>query len=451
MVVSLCDYGYGIQYTWKSRMESLIYAVSDYGLNSVIERLMMVGKYNKLMRKDCQDLERLFPVSDKALNDMYVDGVPNIVSYLGYTEEEHKDMVKSVLMMTEYTETSKRRKYSNNDIVIPSTVEEERVEEEEEEEEERVEEEGDETVGRSDNDDESVADTSVADTSVADTSVADTSVVVDKDYEVTIINIDEEETIQEIPVNNACILPDQYMPTLKEIMDESNKIMDEARTKICGLFDFYVEQYQSKELKEIWKKRVKECLQDSVFFNGSMLNDLHKELTVSLEEVIKSQEKYWEDEAKYLNEIKNNFCQNSKKMREKEKEIYKKDMERAMIVSEERKQIVLELKKIDEVCYKQAFITYRNKYLHYNKRKEEKYNELCDNVLLFDKLNAQLCNIKEYKKLLKEQLNLNDILLANTDIKKMLKKICVAYTNVVTLEREYHSYDILAASFPCNF
>jgi DNA segregation ATPase FtsK/SpoIIIE-like protein len=435
MVVSLRDYGYGIEYTWKSRMESLIYAVSDYGLVSVIERLMMVGKYHKLMRKDCQDLERLFPMSDKALNDMYIDGVPNIVSFLGYTEEEHKDMVKSVLMMTEYTETSKRRKYSNNDIVIPSTVEEEEQEEEEEEEEEE------ETVGRSDNDDESVA----------GTSVADTSVVVDKDYEVTIINIDEEETIQEIPVNNACILPDQYMPTLKEIMDESNKIMDEARTKICGLFDFYVEQYQSKELKEIWKKRVKDCLQDSVLFNGSMLNDLHKELTVSLEEVIKSQEKYWEDEAKYLNEIKNNFCQNSKKMREKEKEIYKKDMESASIVCEERKQIVLELKKIDEVCYRQAFITYRNKYLHYIKRKEEKYNELCDNVLLFDKLNAQLCNIKEYKKLLKEQLNLNDILLANNDIKKMLKKICVAYTNVVTLEREYHSYDILAASFPCNF
>ena len=429
MVVSLRDYGYGIEYTWKSRMESLIYAVSDYGINNVIERLMMVGKYHKVMKKDCQDLELLFPASDKALNDMYVDGVPNIVSFLGYTEEEHKDMVKSVLMMTEYTETSKRRKYSNNDIVIPSTVEEERVEE-------RVEEEGDETVGRSANDDESVA---------------DTSVVVDKDYEVKIINIDEEETIQEIPVNNACILPDQYMPTLKEIMDESNKIMDEARTKICGLFDFYVEQYQSKELKEIWKKRVSDCLQDIISFNSSALNDLHKEITCSLEEVIQLQEKNWEDEEKALNEIKNNFCQNSNKMREKEKEIYKKDMESASIVCEERKQIVLELKKIDEVCYKQAFITYRNKYLHYNKRKEEKYNELCDNVLLFDKLNAQVCNIKECKKLLKEQLNLNDILHANADIKKMLKKICVTYTNVVILEREYHSYEILAASFPCNF
>ena len=169
MVVSLCDYGYGIQYTWKSRMESLIYAVSDYGLNSVIERLMMVGKYNKLMRRDCQDLERLFPMNDKVLKDMYKDGVPYIVALLGYTEEEHKDMVKSVLMMTEYTETSKRRKYSNNDIVIPSTLEEEQEE-----------------VGRSDKED----DESVADTSVADTSVADTSVVVDKDYEVAIISSD---------------------------------------------------------------------------------------------------------------------------------------------------------------------------------------------------------------------------------------------------------------------
>ena len=441
MVVSLCDYGYGIQYTWKSRMESLIYAVSDYGLNSVIERLMFVGKYHKVMRKDCQDLERLFPMNDKVLKDMYKDGVPYIVALLGYTEEEHKDMVKIVLMMTEYTETSKRRKYSNNDIVIPSTVEEE-----EEEEEERVEEEGDETVGRSDNDDESVADTSVA-----DTSVADTSVVVDKDYEVAIISSDEEETIQEIPVNNACILPDQYMPTLKEILEESKKIMDEARKKMCGLFDFYTQQYQSEELKELWNNRIDECLQTIVSFDSSLLNELHKEITSSLKEVIIVQEKNWEDEAKTLNEIKNNFCQNSNKMREKEKEIYKKDMERAMIVSEERKQIVLELKKIDEVCYKQAFITYRNKYLHYNKRKEEKYNELCDNVLLFDKLNAQVCNIKECKKLLKEQLNLNDILHANADIKKMLKKICVTYTNVVTLEREYHSYEILAASFPCNF
>lgn len=420
MVVSLRDYGYGIECTWKSRMESLIYAVSDYGINGVIERLMVVGKYHKVMRKDCQDLERLFPMNDKVLNDMYKDGVPSIVVLLGYTEEEHKDMVKSVLMMTEYTETSKRRKYSDVDIVIPSTLEEEQEE-----------------VGRSDKEDEE--------------SVADESVAVDKDYEVVIISSDEEETIQEIPVNNACILPDQYMPTLKEILEESKKIMDEARTKMRGLFDFYVEQYQSEELKELWNNRVDECLQTIVSFDSSLLNELHKEITGSLEEVINLQEKNWEDEAKALNEIKNNFCQNSNKMREKEKEIYKKDMESAMIVSEERKQVVLELKKIDEVCYNQACIAYRNKYLHYNKRKEEKYNELCDNVLLFDKLNAQVCNIKQYKMLLKEQLNLNDILLANADIKKMLKKICVTYTNVVTLEREYHSYEILAASFPCNF
>ena len=419
MVVSLRDYGYGIECTWKSRMESLIYAVSDYGINGVIERLMVVGKYHKVMRKDCQDLERLFPMNDKVLNDMYKDGVPSIVALLGYTEEEHKDMVKSVMMMTEYSETCKRRKYSDDDIVIPSTLEEQEEEIEEQEE-----------VGRSDNEE---------------------NVVADKDYEVTVINSDEEETIQEIPVNNACILPDQYMPTLKEIMEESKKIMDEARTKMRGLFDFYTQQYQSEEIKELWTNRVDECLHSVVCFNNSELNDLHKEITSSLEEVINLQEKNWEDEAKALNDIKNNFCQNSNKMREKEKEIYKKDMESALIVCEERKQVVLELKKIDEVCYNQACIAYRNKYLHYNKRKEEKYNELCDNVLLFDKLNAQVCNIKQYKMLLKEQLNLNDILLANVDIKKMLKKICVAYTNVVTLEREYHSYEILAASFPCNF
>lgn len=415
MVVSLRDYGYGIECTWKSRMESLTYAVSDYGINGVIERLLNVGKYHKVMRKDCQDLERLFPMNDKALNDMYKDGVPSIVALLGYTEEEHKDMVKSVMMMTEYSETTKRRKYSDDDIVIPSTLEEE--------------------IGRSDNEENE----------------AEESVVADKDYEVTVINSDEEETIQEIPVNNACILPDQYMPTLKEIMEESKKIMDEARTKMRGLFDFYTQQYQSEEIKELWTNRVDECLESVVCFNNSELNDLHKEITSSLEEVINLQEKNWEDEAKALNDIKNNFCQNSNKMREKEKEIYKKDMESALIVCEERKQIVLELKKIDEVCYNQACIAYRNKYLHYNKRKEEKYNELCDNVLLFDKLNAQVCNIKQYKMLLKEQLNLNDILLANVDIKKMLKKICVSYTNVVTLEREYHSYEILAASFPCNF
>jgi hypothetical protein len=421
MVVSLRDYGYGIECTWKSRMESLTYAVSDYGINGVIERLLNVGKYHKVMRKDCQDLERLFPMNDKALNDMYKDGVPSIVALLGYTEEEHKDMVKSVMMMTEYSETTKRRKYSDDDIVIPSTLEEEIGRSDNEENEE---------VGRSDNEE---------------------SVVADKDYEVTVINSDEEETIQEIPVNNACILPDQYMPTLKEIMEESKKIMDEARTKMRGLFDFYTQQYQSEEIKELWTNRVDECLESVVCFNNSELNDLHKEITSSLEEVINLQEKNWEDEAKALNDIKNNFCQNSNKMREKEKEIYKKDMESALIVCEERKQIVLELKKIDEVCYNQACIAYRNKYLHYNKRKEEKYNELCDNVLLFDTLNAQVCNIKQYKMLLKEQLNLNDILLANVDIKKMLKKICVAYTNVVTLEREYHSYEILAASFPCNF
>lgn len=415
MVVSLRDYGYGIECTWKSRMESLTYAVSDYGINGVIERLLNVGKYHKVMRKDCQDLERLFPMNDKALNDMYKDGVPSIVALLGYTEEEHKDMVKSVMMMTEYSETCKRRKYSDDDIVIPSTLEEE--------------------IGRSDNEENE----------------AEESVVADKDYEVTVINSDEEETIQEIPVNNACIMPDQYMPTLKEIMEESKKIMDEARTKMRGLFDFYTQQYQSEEIKELWTNRVDECLESVVCFNNSELNDLHKEITSSLEEVINLQEKNWEDEAKALNDIKNNFCQNSNKMREKEKEIYKKDMESALIVCEERKQIVLELKKIDEVCYNQACIAYRNKYLHYNKRKEEKYNELCDNVLLFDTLNAQVCNIKQYKMLLKEQLNLNDILLANVDIKKMLKKICVAYTNVVTLEREYHSYEILAASFPCNF
>ncbi len=418
MVVSLRDYGYGIECTWKSRMESLIYAVSDYGINGVIERLMVVGKYHKVMRKDCQDLERLFPMNDKVLNDMYKDGVPSIVALLGYTEEEHKDMVKSVLMMTEYSETTKRRKYSDDDIVIPSTLEEQDKQDEQEE------------VGRSDNDE---------------------SVVADKDYEVTVINNDEEETIQEIPVNNACILPDQYMPTLKELMEESKKIMNEARAKVSGLFDFYTQQYQSDELKELWKNRVDECLESVVCFNNCELNDLHKEITSSLKEVINLQEKNWEDEAKALNEIKNNFCQNSNKMREKEIEIYKKDMESALIVYEERKQVVLELKKIDEVCYNQACIAYRNKYIHYNKRKEEKYNELCDNMIVFDKLNAQVCNIKQYKMLLKEQLNLNDILLANVDIKKMLKKICVAYTNVVMLEREYHSYEILAASFPCNF
>ncbi len=418
MVVSLRDYGYGIEYTWKSRMESLIYAVSDYGINGVIERLLNVGKYHKVMRKDCQDLERLFPMNDKVLNDMYKDGVPSIVALLGYTEEEHKDMVKSVLMMTEYSETTKRRKYSDDDIVIPSTLEEQDKQDEQEE------------VGRSDNDE---------------------SVVADKDYEVTVINRDEEETIQEIPVNNACILPDQYMPTLKELMEESKKIMNEARAKVSGLFDFYTQQYQSDELKELWKNRVDECLESVVCFNNCELNDLHKEITSSLKEVINLQEKNWEDEAKALNEIKNNFCQNSNKMREKEIEIYKKDMESALIVYEERKQVVLELKKIDEVCYNQACIAYRNKYIHYNKRKEEKYNELCDNMIVFDKLNAQVCNIKQYKMLLKEQLNLNDILLANVDIKKMLKKICVAYTNVVMLEREYHSYEILAASFPCNF
>jgi hypothetical protein len=338
----------------------------------------------------------LFPLSRKDLKELYMgDGMPDVVRRLNFTEDQHRSMATKMLERMENNSGKRLRKRRLDDA--SDGIEDDMVE-----------------------------------------CVPD-SQDVDK----------EEETIEEIEVMN--ILPDQELPSQDELVKEAEIIMANARSKIHKLFDVFIQQFQSEEVKDVMAKRMDEYIGEIVDYKSYYVVAAHEEMTEKLKDTMNYEDKMWSKEFEKLNEIKNNFCKNTNIMREKEKEIYKKDMEDALVLAEERREIVLGLKKLEEVCYNEAVISYKNKYIYYTRRRDEKHNELCQAMAKFDSLSAQVSNVKEYKTLLRKHLNLQDIRSANVEIKKLLKKICIAYTNVVTLEREHQSYEILAASFPCSF
>ena len=409
-MVSLRDYGYGIDSNWSSRMISLIDAVHDCGILEVLDRLEEVGKYHKSIRQDVRDLLVLFPLSRKDLKELYMgDGMPDVVRRLEFTEDQHRSMATKIIEKMENNSGKKLRKRRLDDA-SDGYGDGECIEDE-----------------TSLNDDETVMTECVPDSQ----------------------EIEEEESIEEIEVMN--ILPDQQLPSEDELVKEAEIIMADAKSKLQKLFDVFVQQFQSEEVKDVMAKRMDECIGEMIDYKSYYIVAAHDEITEKLKDIMHYEDNLWSREFEKLNEIKNNFCKNTSEMREKEKEIYKKDMEDALVLANDRQEIVMGLKQLDSVCYNEAVIAYKNKHNYYSKLRDEKHHELCQAMAKFDILNAQVSNVKEYKTLLRKQLNLQDIRSANVEIKKLLKKICIAYTNVVTLEREHQSYEILAASFPCSF
>jgi hypothetical protein len=411
-MVSLRDYGYGTNDNWSSRMISLIDAVHDCGILEVLDRLDDVGKYHKSIRQDVRDLLVLFPLSRKDLKELYMSGgIPDVVRRLEFTEDQHRSMATKIIERMERNSGKRLRKRRLDDA----------------------------SDGDGDGDGEVEDETSLND---------DDQGMVTEDVPVSQTQ-QEEETIEEIQVMN--ILPDQELPSQDELVKEAEIIMANAKSKLHKLFDVFVQQFQSEEVKDVMAKRMDEYIQELIDYKSYYVVAAHEEITEKLKHTMHYEDKVWSKEAEKLNEIKNNFCKNTSEMREKEKEIYKKDMEDAFVLANDRQEIVMGLKQLDSVCYNEAVIAYRNKHNYYVSRRDEKHHELCQAMARFDSLNAQVSNVKEYKTLLRKQLNLQDIRSANVEIKKLLKKICIAYTNVVTLEREHQSYEILAASFPCSF
>jgi hypothetical protein len=407
-MVSLRDYGYGTSGTWSSRMISLIDAVHDCGILEVLDRLDEVGKYHKAIRQDARDLLILFPLTRKDLKELYMgNGMPDVVRRLEFTEDQHRSMAIKIIERMENNSGKKLRKRRLDDASDGDG-------------------DGDET-SLNDGDDEAVVTEGVPDSQ----------------------DVEEEETIEEIQVMN--ILPDQELPSQDELVKEAEIIMADAKSKLHNLFDVFIQQFQSEEVKDVMAKRMDEYIGEMIDYKSYYVVAAHEEITEKLKDTMNYEDKMWSKEFEKLNEIKNIFCKNTSEMREKEKEIYKKDMEEALVLAEERREIVLGLKKLEEVCYNEAVIAYKSKHNYYVGLRDEKHRELCQAMAKFDSLNAQVSNVKEYKTLLRKQLNLQDIRSANVEIKKLLKKICIAYTNVVTLEREHQSYEILAASFPCSF
>ena len=409
-MVSLRDYGYGTSGNWSSRMISLIDAVHDCGILEVLDRLDDVGKYHKAMRQDARDLLVLFPLSRKDLKELYMGGgIPDVVRRLEFTEDQHRSMAIKIIERMERNNGKRLRKRRLDDA-SDGDGDGEGIEDE-----------------TSNNDDEVIVTEHVSDSQ----------------------DMEEEETIEEIQVMN--ILPDQELPSQDELVKEAEIIMADAKSKLHNLFNIFVQQFQSEEVKDVMAKRMDEYIQELIDYKSYYVVAAHEEITEKLKDTMHYEDKIWNEEAEKLNEIKNNFCKNTSEMREKEKEIYKKDMEKALVLANDRQEIVMGLKQLEEVCYNEAVIAYKNKHNYYASRRDEKHRELCQAMAKFDSLNAQVSNVKEYKTFLRKQLNLQDIRSANVEIKKLLKKICIAYTNVVTLEREHQSYEILAASFPCSF
>lgn len=409
-MVSLRDYGYGTNSNWSSRMISLIDAVHDCGILEVLDRLDEVGKYHKAIRQDARDLVILFPLTRKDLKELYMGGgIPDVVRRLEFTEDQHRSMAIKIIERMENNSGKKIRKRRLDD------------------------------ASDGDGDGEGVED----ETSLNDDEAVVTEGVPDSQ------DMEEEETIQEIQVMN--ILPDQELPSQDELVKEAKIIMADAKSKLHNLFDVFIQQFQSEEVKDVMAKRMDEYIGEMINYKSYYVVAAHEEITEKLKDTMHYEDKMWNKDAEKLNEIKNNFLKNTSEMREKEKEIYKKDMEEALVLADERQEIVMGLKQLEEVCYNEAVIAYKSKHNYYVGLRDEKHRELCQAMAKFDSLNAQVSNVKEYKTLLRKQLNLQDIRSANVEIKKLLKKICIAYTNVVTLEREHQSYEILAASFPCSF
>lgn len=412
-MVSLRDYGYGTNCNWSSRMISLIDAVHDYGILEVLDRLEELGKYHKAMRQDVRDLLVLFPLSRKDLKELYMgDGMPDVVRRLEFTEDQHRSMAIKIIERMENNSGKKLRKRRLDDASDGDGDEDGEVEDE---------------TSLNDGDDEVIVTERVSDSQ----------------------DVEEEETIEEIQVMK--ILPDQELPSQDELVKEAEIIMADAKSKLHNLFNVFVQQFQSEEVKDVMAKRMDDYIRELIDYKSYYVVAAHEEITEKLKDTMHYEDKVWSEEAEKLNEIKNIFCKNTSEMREKEKEIYKKDMEDALVLENDRREIVMGLKQLDNVCYNEAVIAYKSKHNYYVKLRDEKHRELCQAMAKFDSLNAQVSNVKEYKTLLRKQLNLQDIRSANVEIKKLLKKICIAYTNVVTLEREHQSYEILAASFPCSF
>ena len=63
MSMSLRNYGYSTKTEYNERMDAIVRAINEYGVQSVYERLVKLGEFNPVMKEDAESVARIYELN----------------------------------------------------------------------------------------------------------------------------------------------------------------------------------------------------------------------------------------------------------------------------------------------------------------------------------------------------------------------------------------------------
>ena len=384
----LRDYGYSIGDMWSSRIITLIDAVMDHGIMSVMERLNEVGQYHSIARQDSRDLKILFPLSEEELKNNYKDGIPHIIRMLDYTEEQHKEMARKVII-----------NYENDEIMMPNNKKQK--------------------------------------LSVSETDYDSVDTVDSEEPEYEKLSVAEtEETIEVITVENSPLGSLDPMPTEDDLKQNAEFLIYDTHEKMLGMFSRFIEQFQNKEIQENMTHKISGYLNEFVEYKSYCVYLAYEEVTQKLKDVLHEEDREWHKEEQKMFE--------TVKYLSSQKIHINEGIENANNIAKKRRKSLLELKKLDNDCFRKFKKEYKEKYDFYTKKKKEKIMEIQDSARKIKDLERQIESVKDHKSMLRKELNLKEIRACNSTLRKIYKKIYDCYANTDILYHERYNYEVLA-------
>ena len=334
----------------------------------------------KGQKRDAKDLKIFFPLSEEELQENYKDGIPYILRMMEYTEEQHKEMARKVIKDYSTWLMPKNKKQK-------ITVEDENL------------------------------------------------YISETDLENQRKMSSEEETIEIIPIipeENEFLL--DPMPTEEELNQTAEFLIYDTHEKMIGMFSRFIEQFQDKEIQAIMKQKISGYLNEFIEYKSYCIFLTYEEVTQKLKEVLHEEEKeFYKEEQTMLETVKYLSCQRNNE-----------GIEHAKNIAKKRRKCLLELKKLDNGCFRKFKKEYKEKYDFYMKKKEEKIMEIQDFERKIKDLERQIESVKGHKSMLRKELNLKELHFCNNTLRKIYKKIYDCYANTDILWYERYNYEVLA-------
>ena len=221
------------------------------------------------------------------------------------------------------------------------------------------------------------------------------------------------------------ILPDQKITSIDEILEKADFIVKDCVNKLTNLFDIFIEQYSNDQEKVNTTNIIQENYISKIFDNWYFeLNCAYNYVTEDLKDVMHEEKVNWLKQEKKCNEIKNNLVENIDGSQKRELEIHNNNMKDSLYISKQRKNDIEIIRNIDESLYFKMEKDYKDKHHEYCDIANKKMEQIKNISKEIVSLQLQINNVKKYKLLLENELNLVDIRIANNQLKRLFKKVC---------------------------